>query len=177
MREQEQEQEREQEQGRSPTTRQREAEERAEALAAEVLRELGSAPDPAGLVVVLAGFAPRRTGFAAALVAQHLGTSVDAIDLSQVVSRFVGETERILSALLERAEAGGSILLLDEADDLFDRSGATEDDGGAAARAEVAEAVLRLLARPPVPVLLATRRQVPPPEGRRHARVFRLPTA
>ena len=168
----------EQEQGRSPSARQREAEARAEILAAEVLRELSTTPDPGGLVVVLAGFAPRRVGYAAGLVAQHLGTSVDAVDLSQVVSRYLEETERNLSALLERAEAGGSILLLDEADDLFHPSGAAEaDDGEAAARAEVAEAVLRLLARSPVPVLLATRRHVPPPEGRRHATVFRLPTS
>jgi SpoVK/Ycf46/Vps4 family AAA+-type ATPase len=41
------------------------------------------------------------------------------IDLSAVVSKYVGETEKQLRRLFARAESGGAILFFDEADALF----------------------------------------------------------
>jgi hypothetical protein len=43
------------------------------------------------------------------------------IDLSAVVGKYVGETEKNLRRLLDRAEDGGALLFFDEADDLFAR--------------------------------------------------------
>ena len=42
-------------------------------------------------------------------------------DLSQVVSKYLGETEQALRRLLEEAESGLTVLVFDEADDLFGR--------------------------------------------------------
>ncbi|MFK5646787.1 phage tail sheath subtilisin-like domain-containing protein [Ornithinimicrobium sp. LYQ121] len=48
-------------------------------------------------------------------------TAVHRVDLGQVVSRYIGETEKNLTRLLDEAERSGAVLLLDEADALFGR--------------------------------------------------------
>jgi SpoVK/Ycf46/Vps4 family AAA+-type ATPase len=45
------------------------------------------------------------------------------IDLSQVASKYIGETERNLRRVFDAAESGGAILLFDEADGLFGKTG------------------------------------------------------
>jgi len=64
---------------------------------------------------------PPGTGksMAAALVARALYTEIYQVDLSKIVSKWIGETEKNLAALFEAAEAGHAILLFDEADSLF----------------------------------------------------------
>lgn len=41
------------------------------------------------------------------------------VDLSRVVSDYIGETEKNLRAIFERAERAGHVLIFDEADELF----------------------------------------------------------
>lgn len=43
----------------------------------------------------------------------------DRVDLSQVVSKYIGETEKNLDKVLEQAKRAGWILVFDESDDLF----------------------------------------------------------
>ena len=64
---------------------------------------------------------PPGTGktMAAGLVARDLGTELYQVDLSKIVSKWIGETEKNLAALFDAAEAGHAILLFDEADTLF----------------------------------------------------------
>jgi SpoVK/Ycf46/Vps4 family AAA+-type ATPase len=64
---------------------------------------------------------PPGTGktMAAGLVARDLGAELYQVDLSKIVSKWIGETERNLAALFDAAEAGHAILLFDEADALF----------------------------------------------------------
>ncbi len=64
---------------------------------------------------------PPGTGktMVAGLIAQELGLDLYQIDLSRVVSKWIGETEKNLGQLFEAAEAGHAILLFDEADALF----------------------------------------------------------
>jgi hypothetical protein len=64
---------------------------------------------------------PPGTGktMAAGLIADELGTDVYQVDLSKIVSKWIGETEKNLAALFDAAEAGHAILLFDEADALF----------------------------------------------------------
>ncbi|HLL23752.1 MAG TPA: ATP-binding protein [Kofleriaceae bacterium] len=64
---------------------------------------------------------PPGTGktMAAGLVARALGVELYQVDLSKVVSKWLGETEKNLAALFDAAEAGHAILLFDEADALF----------------------------------------------------------
>ena len=64
---------------------------------------------------------PPGTGktFTAGLLGRHSGCDVYKIDLSMVVSKFIGETEKNLANLFEKAEHKGWILFFDEADALF----------------------------------------------------------
>jgi predicted nucleic acid-binding protein len=64
---------------------------------------------------------PPGTGktMAAGIIADELALDLYQIDLSRIVSKWVGETEKNLAALFEAAEAGHAILLFDEADSLF----------------------------------------------------------
>jgi hypothetical protein len=55
----------------------------------------------------------------AGLVARELGMDLYQVDLSKIVSKYIGETEKQLAALFEAAEHGQAILLFDEADSLF----------------------------------------------------------
>src|SRR5204862_409965 len=64
---------------------------------------------------------PPGTGktMVAGLVADELGLDLYQIDLSRIVSKYVGETEKNLAGLFDAAEAGHAVLLFDEADAMF----------------------------------------------------------
>jgi hypothetical protein len=72
-----------------------------------------------GLAALFSG--PPGTGktMAAGLVARELGLDLYAIDLSRMVSKYIGETEKQLARVFDAAEAGHAILLFDEADAMF----------------------------------------------------------
>jgi len=55
----------------------------------------------------------------AGLIASELGLDLYQVDLSKIVSKWIGETEKNLSELFDAAEAGHVVLLFDEADSLF----------------------------------------------------------
>lgn len=69
---------------------------------------------------------PPGTGktFVSGLIARELGLELYRIELSQVVSKYIGETEQRLAQIFDEAAAGGMALLFDEADSLF--AGRTE---------------------------------------------------
>ncbi|MBJ96117.1 MAG: hypothetical protein CMP23_16765 [Rickettsiales bacterium] len=56
---------------------------------------------------------------AAEVLAKSLGLDLFKVDLSSVVSKWVGETEKNLSTIFDRAEEAQAVLLFDEADSLF----------------------------------------------------------
>ncbi len=64
---------------------------------------------------------PPGTGktMAAGLIACELGTEIYQVDISKIVSKWIGETEKNLATLFDAAEAGHAILLFDEADTIF----------------------------------------------------------
>jgi SpoVK/Ycf46/Vps4 family AAA+-type ATPase len=64
---------------------------------------------------------PSGTGktMAAEVLARELGLDLYRIDLSAVVSKYIGETEKNLRRIFDAAESGGAVLLFDEADALF----------------------------------------------------------
>jgi len=74
-----------------------------------------------GLKVLFSG--PPGTGktLSAEIIAAELDLDLFRIDLSMVVSKWVGETEKNLKQVFDQADAGGGILLFDEADALFGR--------------------------------------------------------
>ncbi len=80
-----------------------------------------------GLSALFAG--PSGTGktMAAEVIANDLGMPLYGIDLSGVVSKYIGETEKNLDLIFERAHQANVILLFDEADALFGKRSETKD--------------------------------------------------
>jgi AAA+ superfamily predicted ATPase len=73
----------------------------------------------AGVAALFSG--PPGTGktMVAGLIAQALDLELYQVDLSKVVSKWVGETEKHLARVFDAAEEGHALLLFDEADALF----------------------------------------------------------
>ncbi len=80
-----------------------------------------------GLNALFAG--PSGTGktMAAAIMARELGLDLYKIDLSGVVSKYIGETEKNLARVFAEAEATSAILFFDEADALFGKRSEVKD--------------------------------------------------
>jgi SpoVK/Ycf46/Vps4 family AAA+-type ATPase len=74
---------------------------------------------------------------AAEVLASDLQLDLYRIDLSQVVSKYIGETEKNLRRVFEAAEEGGAILLFDEADALFGKRSEVKDSHDRYANIEV----------------------------------------
>ncbi|HSN24660.1 MAG TPA: ATP-binding protein [Kofleriaceae bacterium] len=76
---------------------------------------------PRGIGVAALFSGPPGTGktMVAGLLARELDLELYQIDLSKVVSKWVGETEKQLAKIFEAADAGHALLLFDEADSLF----------------------------------------------------------
>jgi hypothetical protein len=81
---------------------------------------------------------------AAEVIAKALGLSLYRIDLSAVVSKYIGETEKNLRKLFDAAEEGGVILFFDEADALFGRRSEVKDSHDRYANIEVNYLLQRL---------------------------------
>jgi hypothetical protein len=82
---------------------------------------------------------PSGTGktLAAEVVAGELGRDLLVVDLSQVVSKYIGETEKNLARVFAAAEDSGAVLLFDEADALFGRRTEVRDSHDRYANVEV----------------------------------------
>lgn len=72
-----------------------------------------------GLIALFSGASGTGKTLAAGLVAGKLGVEAYQIDLSAVVSKYIGETEKHLARLFDEAEAASALLFFDEADALF----------------------------------------------------------
>jgi hypothetical protein len=72
---------------------------------------------------------PSGTGktMAAEIIANDLGLDLYKIDLSTVVSKYIGETEKNLSRIFDEAEQSNAILFFDEADALFGKRSEVKD--------------------------------------------------
>lgn len=92
----------------------------------------------AGLSVMFAG--PSGTGktLAAEALAFELGLDLFRIDLSAVVSKYIGETEKNLSRVFAAAETANAVLFFDEADALFGKRSEVKDAHDRHANVEVA---------------------------------------
>jgi SpoVK/Ycf46/Vps4 family AAA+-type ATPase len=80
-----------------------------------------------GLMALFAG--PSGTGktMAADILARALGLDLYRIDLSGVVSKYIGETEKNLQHIFNEAETSNAILFFDEADALFGKRSEVKD--------------------------------------------------
>lgn len=89
---------------------------------------------------------PSGTGktMAAEVLANELALDLYRIDLSQVVSKYIGETEKNLARVFDAAEAGGAILLFDEADALFGKRSEVKDSHDRYANIEIGYLLQRM---------------------------------
>ena len=80
-----------------------------------------------GLTALFTG--PPGTGktMAAEVIASELNIDLYKIDLSQVVSKYIGETEKNLHRIFDEAQSSSSILFFDEADALFGKRSEVKD--------------------------------------------------
>jgi AAA+ superfamily predicted ATPase len=80
-----------------------------------------------GLTALFTGSSGTGKTMAAELLAREQGVDLYKIDLSAVVSKYVGETEKNLSRVFADAEDANAILFFDEADALFGKRGEVKD--------------------------------------------------
>jgi hypothetical protein len=90
-----------------------------------------------GISTLFAGDSGTGKTMAAEIVANHLRLDLYRIDLSAVVSKYIGETEKNLRRLFDAAEEGGAILFFDEADALFGKRSEVKDSHDRYANIEV----------------------------------------
>ena len=81
---------------------------------------------------------------AAEVLAHEFHLDLYRIDLSAVVSKYIGETEKNLRQIFDAAEAGGAILLFDEADALFGKRTEVKDSHDRHANIEVSYLLQRM---------------------------------
>jgi len=90
-----------------------------------------------GISVLFAGESGTGKTMAAEVIARELGLLIFRIDLSAVVSKYIGETEKNLRKLFDAAEDGGAILFFDEADALFGKRSEVRDSHDRYANIEI----------------------------------------
>ncbi len=97
-----------------------------------------------GITALFAGVSGTGKTLAAEVLAHDLKLDLYRIDLSTVVSKYIGETEKNLKQVFDAAEEGGVILLFDEADALFGRRGEVKDSVDRYANIEVGYLLQRM---------------------------------
>ena len=90
-----------------------------------------------GINALFAGESGTGKTMAAEVIANDLQLTLYRIDLSAVVSKYIGETEKNLRRLFDAAEDGGAILLFDEADALFGKRSEVKDSHDRYANIEI----------------------------------------
>lgn len=97
-----------------------------------------------GISALFAGSSGTGKTMAAEVMANELKLDLYRIDLSAVVSKYIGETEKNLRRIFDAAEAGGAILLFDEADALFGKRTEVKDSHDRHANVEVSYLLQRM---------------------------------
>jgi AAA+ superfamily predicted ATPase len=97
-----------------------------------------------GISALFAGSSGTGKTMAAEVLAAELRLDLYRIDLSSVVSKYIGETEKNLRRIFDAAEAGGAILLFDEADAIFGKRSEVKDSHDRYANIEVSYLLQRM---------------------------------
>ena len=96
------------------------------------------------VVLVLSGSTVLRRRKSAETLAESLNVELFRVDLSAVVSQYIGETEKNLNDVFDKAESNGAILFFDEADALLGVRGTVNDAHNRFANAEAAHFLQRI---------------------------------
>lgn len=97
-----------------------------------------------GISALFAGASGTGKTMAAEVLANELALDLYQIDLSALVSKYIGETEKNLRRVFDAAEEGGAILLFDEADALFGKRSEVNDSHDRYANIEVSYLLQRM---------------------------------
>ncbi len=111
-----------------------------------------------GALVLFSG--PSGTGktMAVEVMARELRTSVYRVNLSQVASKYIGETEKNVTRVFEIAQKKGAVLLFDEADALFGKRSAVENRHDRYANLEVSHLLAKMEAYRGLVILTSNRK-------------------
>jgi ATPase family associated with various cellular activities (AAA) len=111
-----------------------------------------------GISVLFAG--PSGTGktTAAEVLAHELRLDLFRIDLSQIISKYIGETEKNLCRVFDAADQGAAVLLFDEADALFGKRTEVKDSHDRYANCEVSYLLQRMEAYRGLAILTTNRK-------------------
>jgi hypothetical protein len=105
------------------------------------LRAAGGTPS---LRALFSGISGTGKTMSAAVIARDLGVDLFRIDLSAVVSKYIGETEKNLERIFRSAEGSNAILFFDEADALFGKRSEVKDAHDRYANIEIAFLLQRM---------------------------------
>lgn len=97
-----------------------------------------------GITALFSGASGTGKTTAAEVIAHELQLDLYRIDLSTIVSKYIGETEKNLRRIFDAAEAGGVVLLFDEADSLFGKRSEVKDSRDRYANLEVSYLLQRM---------------------------------
>ncbi|MFW5778687.1 MAG: ATP-binding protein [Coleofasciculus sp.] len=97
-----------------------------------------------GISALFAGQSGTGKTMAAEVLANALRLDLYRIDLSAVISKYIGETEKNLRRIFDAAETGGAILLFDEADAIFGKRTQVKDSHDRHANVEVSYLLQRM---------------------------------
>ncbi|MEU5084537.1 MULTISPECIES: ATP-binding protein [Streptomyces] len=112
-----------------------------------------------GVTALFAGGSGTGKTLAAEVIANELGLDLFVVDLSQVVSKYIGETEKNLRRVFDAAERGGALLLFDEADALFGKRSEVKDSHDRYANLEVSYLLMRMEAYRGLAILTTNMKQ------------------
>jgi AAA+ superfamily predicted ATPase len=106
-----------------------------------------------GITVLFSG--PPGTGktMAAEVISSELGLDLYKIDLSTVINKYVGETEKNLSRIFDEATSSNAILFFDEADALFGKRSEVKDSHDRYANIEISYLLQRMEAYDGITIL------------------------
>jgi hypothetical protein len=129
-----------------------------------------------GVTALFSGSPGTGKSMSAAVLARKAGLDLWRIDLSSVVSKYIGETEKHLDRVFALARDGNAILFFDEADALFGKRSEVKDAHDRYANIEVAFLLQRLEAFEGVVILASNlARNVDPAFSRRMHFVIEFP--
>ena len=110
---------------------------------------------PGGVGALFVGPPGAGKARAAEALAKELGKDLLRVDLGQLASKYIGETEKNLARVFDAAAQGGAVLLFEEADALFGKRTGVKDSHDRYAHSDVDYLLQRAEAHPGLTVLAA----------------------
>lgn len=104
----------------------------------------GKSQQGLGITALFSGASGTGKTLAASVLAQVLNLDLYRIDLSAMISKYIGETEKNLRKVFDAAEGCGAVLLFDEADAIFGKRSEVKDSHDRHANIEVSYLLQRM---------------------------------